>query len=438
MCGSRRGAGRPRAGAVSLLALAALAGSCASYPHKTGGALSSFERGDFGAALAFYGDSEEVGSEFLSGAEAGTVALAAGDWDQALVHLHRAADAATEMERRALAGPEAFAEGVASWALNDRSKTYAGEGFERVYVHAGLAMAYLAKGQLDSVYVEARRGNRLLEAEEELYDTTYRAGGLGHLVSALAYELLGQRDDAYIDYRRMEEKGVGTELAGPELVRLAGELGRPEDQAQWAESYEALDRPRDAASIVVLAGVGLGPYKEGGTLPIPTNDGLISVSGSTFRARPQQVTGLVLSTGEREVGTVVVEDVASVAAKNLSDRQVWMVTKSIARGLLKRELTKALEREYGWEGQLAGDLFSFLSERPDLRSWLTLPDTWQAVRLYVPPGGHSLTLRGIGGGQAELGTFELEPGETMLVFARALGGRLHAHAVGGQPIEERP
>src|SRR6185436_288146 len=101
--------------------------------------------------------------------------------------------------------------------------------FERVYVHCGLAMCYLAAGKLDDVYVEARLANQLLESEEELYETQYAAGGWGHLLSAVTYELIGDRDDAYIDYQRMVEKDVGTALAGRALVRLAKQLGRSDE-----------------------------------------------------------------------------------------------------------------------------------------------------------------------------------------------------------------
>jgi hypothetical protein len=89
--------------------------------------------------------------------------------------------------------------------LNDTALAYRGEGFERVYVHACLGMAYLAQGRLDDVFVEVRRANKILEAEEGLYEKEYRAGGLGHFLSATTYELLGKWDDAAIDYRRMVE-----------------------------------------------------------------------------------------------------------------------------------------------------------------------------------------------------------------------------------------
>jgi len=415
-----------------------LACGCASYTHRTAEALADFQRGHLDQAMVTYGDVEVVKSEFLSGAEAGTVAVAAGDWDAALDHLHRAGAAAEDIEGRALAGAERFGEFLGSWVLNDTMRSYEGEGFERVYVHAQLAMAYLAKGLLDDVYVEARRSNQLLEAEEELYETEYRAGGLGHFVSALAYELLGEYDQAYIDYKRMEEKGVGTALAGRALVRLGTYLGRTDELGTWVSRYGPdFERPAGAASVVVLAGVGLAPFKVEGNIMIQTPDGLIAFAAPSYNFHMQQVSGLRLVEEQSgiSVHTDILESVTDVAVENLEDRLLWIGAKSVARGLLKRELTKAAEEKHGWVGRLAGDLFSAITERADVRGWQTLPDTWQACRLFVPPGAHAYTLDAVGGESQFLGTFHLEPGETMVVIARSVGPLLFAHVIGGDPIE---
>jgi hypothetical protein len=420
----------------------ALASACTTYPQRTAEAFGDFQRGHLQESMAAYADPERVGSHFLSGAEAGMAAWTAGDWEQARTHLDRAAAAAADIEERALVSAERLGESLASWVVNDTSQAYQGEGFERVYVHCLLAMSYLAQGSLDAVGVEVRLADRLLTAEEELYDKRYAAGGLGHLISAVAYELRGEPDQAYIDYERMHEKGVGTALAGRALVRLARQLARSEDLARWEELYGAdFERPPEAASVVLVAGVGIGPYKEEGRLPIPTEDGLIPIAVPSYRARPQPVSAVRLI--DVESGTSVrsdlIESVADVARENLEDRLLFTAAKSVARGVLKRQLTKELEDELDddWEGagRLIGDLYALISERADLRAWLTLPDTWQALRLFVAPGAHTLEVDAVGGARQHLGSFELEPGETMVVFVRTIGTDLYAHAIGGRLLE---
>lgn len=401
------------------------------------GALRDFQRGQLDEAMKAYGDIEEVGSTFLSGAEAGTVALAAGEWDSALAHLGSAAVVTEELERRAAAGTERLSEALLSWGLNDTARSYEGEGFERVYLHCGLALAYLAQGKLEDVGVEVRLSNQLLEAEEKLYSKEYKAGGLGHFLSAISYELRGELDQAYIDYERMEAKGVGTQLAGRALVRLAGALQREDELARWVERYGPdPERPPDAASVIVVAGVGLAPFKDEGSLLVPTPDGLIPFAVPQFFERPQPVSGLRLV--ERRSGATLltdeIESVTDIAKENLSDRQLWIATKSVARGVLKRELTKQLQDEWGGLGRVVGDVFAAVSERADLRSWQTLPDGWHACRLFVAPGLHDLVLEAVGGEVRELGAFELEAGETMVILARTVGTRTYAHAIGGRVI----
>jgi hypothetical protein len=427
----------PRSPAGIVALLACLPAACATYPQRTAGALRAFEHGDFAGAEASFADTDVTGSAFLSGAEAGMAAMAAGNWSAALEHLHRAVDEAREIEERALVSATDLGEGLLTWVVNESARTYQGEGFERVMLHASLALAYLATGSVDDVWVEARLANQVLEREEELYEKQYKAGGLGHCVSALMYEVIGEYDEAYIDYRRMHEKGVGTELAGRALVRLAARLGYTDDLERWSARYGPPDElPEGAASIVVVAGVGPGALKEEITLPIPTGDGLLQWSVPQFVARPQPISALRLETagGETALRTSVIEDVTTVSRENLADRIAWLAAKSAVRAVLKRELTQQLEDQFDVMGWIAGNLFTLASERADLRSWTTLPDTWQAGRAFVLPGVHELSLTAVGGDTAFLGAFELEPGETMFVLARTAGGRVYAHAVGGRPV----
>lgn len=418
---------------LAALALAALA-SCASYGDKTEDALAAFRRGDVDEAVQEYQDACD--SAFLRGAETGTVLMAAGRWSEARGAFEAAQGAVDELEAKALVSVSDLSASLASWALNDTSLPYQGEGFERVYLHACMALCYLAEGSLQDVFVEARLANRLLETEEELYEREYAAGGLGHFLSAITYELLGEKDEAYIDYRRMADKGVGTELAGAALVRLARDLGRGDDLPLWEARFGAVTSPpRNAASVVVIAGVGLAPYKEEQGLALQTPDGLLSVVAPKLQRRGQPVGNVrLVANGTATLRTARIEEIHDVAEENLDDRLLKIATKSIARSVAKRELTKSLSDDHGILGRVAGDLFTAISERADLRFWQTLPDSWQAGRLFLEPGTHDLRLDAGPAGSADLGSFDLQPGETMFVIARTVDLQLFAHAVGGTPV----
>ena len=421
--------------------LAVLPAGCQSYSGRTEDALSDFREGQLAGAEAQFADSDFTGSEFLSGAEAGTVASAAGRWEAAIGHFDRAVAKVTEFEDEMIADPARAMEGIASWIINDNTYRYVGEGFERVYLHAFLGMAYLAQGNLDGVWVEKERANQLLEAEEELYDTHYGAGGLGHFISAVAYEILGELDQAYIDYERMEAKGLGTALAGRSLVRIADKLRYDDRLTLWTERYgPPVSIEQDAASIFVIGGIGVGPYKIQQSITLPTGDGLIRIVVPDYVERPQSVRGLRLSladTGD-SLDTVEIEDVSAVAMHNLKDRLAWAATKSTIRTFAKRELTQHLDDKYGGWGALAGNLFNLITEQADLRCWTTLPDSWHGGHFFVPAGEHALRLEALGGERVDLGRFRLDPGETMVILARTVGRQLYAHPIGGERVVPEP
>jgi uncharacterized protein len=411
---------------------------CASYPERTRAAFNKFEQGDLERALHDYQEPKTTGSEFLHYAESGMVALAAGKWDAALDSFTKAVEYNAELERAALISPESLGEETLSWVLNDTLKEYRGEGYERLMCHAALAMTYLAQGQFESAQVEVRLANELLASEEALYEKQYKAGGLAHFLSAVAYEMTKDDDEAYIDYKAMLAKEVGGQLAGHAALRLARKLHRDDDLEELERRFgEGAEVPAGSASIVVIGGVGVGPYKRAVTLPVPLEEGIFQWSVPTHQTRPQQVSELELSVrgADKAVRTEVVENVDEVASENLSDRIAWMATKSAVRATLKYALTKELGDKHGAAGAVLGILFTVFTEHADLRSWQTLPSSWQAARVFLPAGKHALVLRALGGEAAELGTFELDAGETMFVFARTIGPRLFAHPIGGKRVE---
>ena len=423
---------------VGTAALCLAVAGCESYPERTERAFHAFERGDFEQAGTLYEDRETTRSEFLSGAEAGSVALAAGDWETTLEQLGRASNASEEIENAALISLDSFGESLVSFAVSERLSEYVGEGYERVMLHAQMGMAYLAQGLFESARVEVKRANALLESEEALYEKEYAAGGLGHLLSAIVYELEGSPDEAYIDYKRMYEKGLGGRLVGRSLVRLATLLGRDDELPEWESRFGAdAVRPVGAAEIVVIAGVGLGPYKVENTISVPTGNGLLQWSVPRYRSRSGGANGveLVVEGSGQAIGSVVVEDISTVASENLEDRIAWLAVRSGVRAVMKQQLTQHLDDQWDGAGFLLGTLFTATTERADLRAWQTLPDTFQAARVFLAPGIHTLTLRAVGGEAQTLGDVELVAGETLFVFARTVGSRLYAHPIGGRFVE---
>lgn len=240
----------------------------------------------------------------------------------------------------------------------------------------------------------------------------------------------------------MLDKSVGLGIAGPEAARLVRRLGRHEefpDLLAEHPEFPALpgagERP---AWIVAIAGVGLAPFKEERMLAFPTPAGVISMAVPVYVSRYQAVAGMRLELPQAgsafELATL--EEVEQVARENLDDRLTTLAAKTAIRNAARLALRNNLQ-DNGSGGALAAlavDVYSLLAERADLRSWLTLPQRFQALRLAVPAGEHELVLVAPGAGRIELGRRYLEPGETLFVLGRSVGTRLSAAAVGGQPV----
>jgi hypothetical protein len=426
---------------TALLVLSLCMASCATYADRTARALRDFESGNFAAARGAYDDPSTTGSEFLQLVESGTVAWTAGDLGAAQERFDTAGELTKQFERAALISSETLGEEVLSWAFNDTAKSYEGEGYERVLLHVHDALTRLERGDRDGARVEAKRANVHLENDETLYKKSYRAGGLGHFLSALTYEMDNEPDNAWIDYQRMVTKGVGLELAGKALVRLARRAGRQDELEGLVQRFgQEPELPEGAASIVVICGVGFGPEKFESGLAIPLEHGVARWVVPVYRDRYQPVANVDLVVNDSPVRAAVVEDIAAVARENLADRIAWMATKSAVRNALKYEMTRRLGKDdnLGTLGTLAGIVYTLASERADLRAWRTLPHSFHAARVFVAPGTHSVRLAPLGGATMDLGRFELARGETMFVFARTLGSRTYARAVGGQRLTTGP
>ena len=93
-----------------------------------------------------------------------------------------------------------------------------------------------------------------------------------------------------------------------------------------------------------------------------------------------------------ESGQVLVQDIAAIAAKDLSERIALIKTRSAARGVLKLA------------AQAATNVDASESQFADTRSWSTLPAQIRMARLKLPPGRYDLTVRFLDSSGKEVST----------------------------------
>ncbi len=330
---------------------------------------------------------------------------------------------------------------VSSFLVNDYRKEYRAEDFEAALVHPIKAINYLLLNDREAALVECRAANIFLTELQEKYEhkNAYSESGFARYLSGIIYEAEGKLDDALIDYRFAHAAFLKYDtLYGTKYpASLRGSIGRVSEARGKPELLKELgleDGPRDWVSyaekrvggeIVFILENGQAPFKREESFHVGTGDQLISFAFPVFERKPTRVARARLVTGGAKSKTDLVEDVASIAVKDLDDRYHRVLVKQVARATLKYVEVKKAQKKNEFLGALL-NVINSVNERADLRSWETLPANFQIARIFVEPGYHEtvqaelLDRNGSVIETVELGGVELKPGETRFLFYRTL------------------
>ena len=319
---------------------------------------------------------------------------------------------------------------LGSLITNDALRPYAGEEFERVFIHYYRSLNYRYLSDPQAVLVEARKANECLANYVRLSDTelSYRNDAFIQYVTGLLYEAENEWNDAYVSYRLAERgyeayaEAFGTRAPrqlGRDLSRAAYVLGFDDDMAILAERYglenaEITGKRSTEAIVFVESGMIARKREMDISIPITEADNSKQIQVTSRRAlqryhhshgryhghrvkywlklampyyepRVSRVWNVRVSAGGRAVTAELVEDLDAIARRNLEDKEDTILLRTIARGLAKYSATKAAKKESSFLGALV-NLFGVSTEAADTRSWLTLPARIHLARLPVEPG----------------------------------------------------
>jgi hypothetical protein len=199
--------------------------------------------------------------------ERGRMAQVQGDPTASLANYAEAIAAIKDNDRKAVISASGSGAQAAAIVLNDNAIPYEGSGYERVLLHNCQALNYLAMNDIDGAGVEVRIANAEQEAalkkhQRDLHKALANAeehNAAGSLddpaisakfdamdaaaarvktsfqnaytfyVSAVIWELSGEENDAYIDYKKALEIFPGNKYVQRDVVRLAKQLGMTDD-----------------------------------------------------------------------------------------------------------------------------------------------------------------------------------------------------------------
>jgi hypothetical protein len=163
-----------------------------------------------------------------------------------------------------------------SFAINDATRSYTGETYERVLVHLYTALNYLQLGDLIDARVEALQvDERLREIAQKIPESRYTEDALARYLTGMIYEEMGERSDAMISYRQAyeayrryrEKYGVTVpSYLKQDLLRLSQQLGLSQEMRQYQKEFQiehwmSAEELAQKGELVFILQDGLAPIK---------------------------------------------------------------------------------------------------------------------------------------------------------------------------------
>ncbi|HET7765703.1 MAG TPA: hypothetical protein VFK92_11505 [Burkholderiales bacterium] len=307
-----------------------------------------------------------------------------------------------------------------SVTVNDATKSFIGEDFERVMVNNYLALNYLERGQLDAARVEALQVDILLREKQQRTskDNPYQEDAFARYLTGIIYEDEGEWSDAMIAYRKAYEaytrqlKSFGVampETLKHDLIRLADRMGIADEAKRYREEFK-IDQTLSEADllergeIIFVVNAGLAPLKRERAVTAPNlaTGRIVRVAVPQYRPRAHPFAYARLSADSATASTSRVENVEAIAMKTLDSEIAGITARAIARAIAKDTIAGAASaagsnnNSSGAAGAaligLAVNLAGVLTERADTRSWFTLPGDIHLARLVLPPGDYKLKI----------------------------------------------
>jgi uncharacterized protein len=265
---------------------------------------------------------------------------------------------------------------------------YKGEDFEKVLINVYLAMAFAAMGNFESAQVECRKINLLLNKMVIDGKRNYQESAFARYLSAVLWEASGEWNSAYIDYKLAYELDPELSFIASDLIYTAKKARLREYEMLWRNKYSSAPLREDRAGygeLIVFYHQGLSPRK------VPRHD---NAQLPRFVKRSSDDTGAQVWVNDSLVGqTQTLLDVEDVSIRYLEDRIGRLMAAQVAGLAVKAGIGYGVAKATKSDdlGVLAFYAM-MLSDRADLRSWLSLPASIQVLRVSLPVGTHSVRL----------------------------------------------
>ncbi len=372
--------------------------------------------------------------------ELGNLMRLTGDFTAA-ENLLLQADRLSDQQRGIELGQE-----VEAFLSSDLALEFRGADYEKVFINYCLAVSYASQNNMEDALVECRRVNDKLRVLNQSYEENknrYSDDAFIRYFMGILYEKAGDLNNALIAYRNsasVYDSSYAADYGLPapqrvrsDILRLSSTLGMQsiyqDYSSQWpGVSWENDGPDQDHGEVVVILEAGMIPARVEKSYTFVLNDRVYRVSLPAIAARRRESWSVTLSSGNTQVSGFLAEDLTGIARKNLEDQAGRDIARSIARLALKagvaeagEQIVEELTEENSGISQVTGLLLSIVgavTERADLRAWLTLPSGIFVARLRLPEGEHPVRVEVNGRIIFSDESMSIDSGEINLLFLR--------------------
>lgn len=417
-----------------ILALLAAMG-CTNYQAIGQKASGLIDKKEYQRVLQYYDETLKDNrlDQLLYLMERGLVLQMAGEFEESKQVFFAAEQLAEELDAISVTTQ------AGALLTNDETIPYKGEDYEKVMINVFNAFNFIALKDYEGALIECKRAAEKMEVLKQYEGQQYQEDPFVYYLTAVLYQMLGEINDAYIDYKRIFQLRPDFPDLKNELIDLSSRLGFSQDLEKW-ETHYAPSLPtfdRQQGQLVVFYAAGKSPEKiphqarasslyvgyavAGGVGLAAQGDLLLPIP--RFKKRPYEWDEMkIWHQGKELAQSYELENLVEVGFQSLRDRLGREVTRAVARLALKAKAQDEIRKQFGGLAGIIAGAGLLLTQRADTRSWLTLPGSLQVARLRLNPGTYDLNLKfynktGISGLQ-ENRKVVIETGKITLLYVR--------------------
>jgi len=305
----------------------------------------------------------------------GYLELLAGQFESSIQSLTLAKN---EMQ---LLAATSISENAAASTINETFRRYSGYPTDRVMVHNMLALSYLFNQNIEAARIEMLQADIAMKTVMKENSTIGQLAST-HLLSAIIYELLDERSNAFISYQLAESILIERKMSIPNgiqhgLIRMSQQMGNPEKYHYYSQKYSLhRDDDKQQRKVFHLHFDGVVSSKIENSLMASGKHQLVRISMPAYPQPRHLIYPAYLMTQDQKIKSEVIENVEAIVREDLEQEYPSILLLTTTRAIAKYASVKAVDRH----DPLLGAFFNLLtlwSEVADLRSWNMLPSTIQ-------------------------------------------------------------